>query len=94
MVATDVASRGIGMYHSLPSQTPLSSFQHLYVLCFTLVYRGFLDCANLPDLVSGWSLCVESWVRSVADSLTVLHSCASALVPASLPWYKRRAGIS
>ncbi|KAK4124024.1 DEAD-domain-containing protein [Parathielavia appendiculata] len=60
MVATDVASRGIGMCSRPQPHTPYpppswATFQHRSVLCFTLASRGFLDCANLPDLVSTWS---------------------------------------
>lgn len=54
MVATDVASRGIGMYQYEPPPLPLLShlntnlaaFQHRYLPCFTLVYRGSLECAH------------------------------------------------
>lgn len=62
MVATDVASRGIGMYHRLPSlplppSKPFCSFQHRYLPCFTLVYRGSLNCANCRTLqMSYWCL--------------------------------------
>ncbi|KAH8879838.1 DEAD-domain-containing protein [Thozetella sp. PMI_491] len=58
MVATDVASRGIGVY---PPNPPLPHCveQHpayVRVCCaFTLMSRGSLDCANLPNLVSAWS---------------------------------------
>ena len=49
MVATDVASRGIG---ESPPPTP-SPWQlpAIYLLCFTLVSRGYLICANLPAVI-------------------------------------------
>jgi hypothetical protein len=50
MVATDVASRGIGMYLKPPGpSSPHGNFQQTPP-CFTLVSRGCLDCANLPEL--------------------------------------------
>ena len=62
MVATDVASRGIGMYHlSLPSRlAPLSccplkkrslATPSNPLLYFTLVSRGSLPTQNLPELL-------------------------------------------
>ena len=58
-----------------------ATFQHRSVLCFTLVSRGSLDCANLPDLVSTRSPCAESWIRDVVETpLSMLRRNAS-LVP-------------
>lgn len=47
MVATDVASRGIGKYRPSPPSPMATSRRHL--LYFTLVFRGSLECANLPQ---------------------------------------------
>jgi len=72
----------------LPLVPPLPpcNFQHTCMLCFTLVSRGSLDCAKLPDLVSTWSHCVESWVRDVAGSCCLCYARpSSSLVPILFP---------
>jgi ATP-dependent RNA helicase DDX5/DBP2 len=64
MVATDVASRGIGMYLSTPpSPLPvLCDLQQASLCCYTLLLR--LGLSTMRELarpcVSRWSLCVES----------------------------------
>jgi hypothetical protein len=81
MVATDVASRGIGMYQipQTPSPPP-RNFQQSITLYFTLVSRGYLVYANLPDVL----VCVSTWfsihgvlVRCVACTLlySYVRSC-------------------
>lgn len=90
MVATDVASRGIGKY-----QSPLSS-PHLQQLpakalavYFTLAFRGYLYCAKLPDhTVSVWfSLCGGVLIRCVAFP-SHCYTRISIPVPCSPLWYK------
>lgn len=49
MVATDVASRGIGEYNIPPLPPPPWQLPAEHLLYFTLVFRGSLDCAILPD---------------------------------------------
>jgi superfamily II DNA/RNA helicase len=75
MVATDVASRGIGEYHipglrppPLPWQPPAK-----YSLYFTLVCRGYLHCANLPIVfVSAWFSTSGVLIRGVALVFAIL----------------------
>lgn len=74
MVATDVASRGIGESPpSLPSFPWQLPAKHL--LYFTLVSRGYLICANLPDvLVSTWFSIPGVLIRCVAGiTLAILE---------------------
>lgn len=75
MVATDVASRGIGEYKkcplsrcALPSlRPPCQQLPASLLLCFTLVSRGYLDCAILPaTYMSTWFSSRGVWVRGVA----------------------------
>lgn len=71
MVATDVASRGIGMPHpSLPLPSPppskLAASSTVRAVLYSCVFRGSLDCVNLPDLVPGWRHYAEYCARSIA----------------------------
>jgi ATP-dependent RNA helicase DDX5/DBP2 len=96
MVATDVASRGIGMYQSpfspLLQQLPANAL----AVYFTLAFRGYLYCAKLPDqTVSVWfPLCGGVLIRCVAFP-SHCYTRISILVPCSLSWYKSvEVGIS
>ncbi len=80
MVATDVASRGIGEYISNPpppSQPWQLPAQHM--LDFTLlVSRGHLYCATLPEMtVSTWFSMLGVLIRCVAQRLlySYFRSC-------------------
>jgi ATP-dependent RNA helicase DDX5/DBP2 len=84
MVATDVASRGIGMYSSPPLPLPVGNELQLHtcVTYFTLMSRGSLACANVPNRVSDDGLSVESlgFVTWLSLSCSLLR-CNSSLVP-------------
>ncbi len=95
MVATDVASRGIGMYHRHPTcpsrPYPIlarSNGQHLRLLCFLLLCLGALLIARtcLTSCLFGifeWS----SGVRSAAARLAV---AAALVIPRFVPLRLRR----
>lgn len=92
MVATDVASRGIGMYHSsLPSLMATSSYS---ICCALLSCLGALLTVRicLIIIVSNWFSTNGVLIRCVA--FTLLYSRVSTLVPFSLPWYECGVGIS
>lgn len=102
MVATDVASRGIGMYHYPPSPPPPlpsqpSSYQHCY-LCFTLVCIGALLIARIAKIcmclfgLSERSLGFHDCSKLRTD-FCYTRASLSCTCPQSL-WYKRRAGVS
>jgi ATP-dependent RNA helicase DDX5/DBP2 len=91
MVATDVASRGIGMYHS-----PFSPFMATssYSTCCTLLsYLGALLTVRicLITIVSNWFSTNGVLIRCVAFIL--LYSRDFTLVPFPLPWYECGVGI-
>lgn len=77
MVATDVASRGIGKYCPSPPPPPWQ-LPAKHLLYFTLVCRGSLDCAYLPEIiVSTWFSTHGVLIRCVASALlySYFHSC-------------------
>jgi ATP-dependent RNA helicase DDX5/DBP2 len=85
MVATDVASRGIGMYHTRPSPRPSpSNFQQSIMLYFTLLCLGALFTARICLI----NLCMSTrfsihgvLVRCVARKRATCYTRISALVP-------------
>jgi hypothetical protein len=90
MVATDVASRGIGMYHYPPSLMATSSDS----TCCTLLscLGAFLTVRIcLIIIVSNWFSTNGVLIRCVA--FTLLYSRVFTLVPFSLPWYECGVGI-
>lgn len=80
MVATDVASRGIGEYNSKPPPPSLPwQLPAQHMLDFTLlVSRGHLYCATLPEMtVSTWFSTLGVLIRCVAQHLlySYFRSC-------------------
>jgi ATP-dependent RNA helicase DDX5/DBP2 len=71
MVATDVASRGIGMIENpFPS---IAMPSRLYSSALLSTLRRFLACVTLPGLCRVLRFSIrESWIRGAAFSL--LHS--------------------
>ncbi|EWZ96265.1 ATP-dependent RNA helicase DBP2 [Fusarium odoratissimum NRRL 54006] len=90
MVATDVASRGIGMYHHPPSPMATSSDS---TCCTLLSCLGALLTVRicLIIIVSNWFSTNGVLIRCVA--FTLLYSRVFTLVPFSLPWYECGVGI-
>ena len=63
MVATDVASRGIGMYQYRPPPGPLPEQPPAkHMLYFTLLCLGALfHCANMPDVLACVHTVLNPW---------------------------------